>query len=152
MIIILETYGIVIHSCQMDCYFPNEILVHILSFTESLPIDTKLHFGVAPKRLVVEEDIQCKLKKICLRRASFYKNQKALEQQIINCGRSLLFEFVSIKLDGFTFWIDYHDYKGTIGYRIIKARQTWRYKTPTKGTVVSCGPYNMNTGLCMDNC
>lgn len=129
----------------MEYYFPDNILAHIISFAESIPIDTKLVFGVPPKRLIVEEELQCKLKKMCLRRTYFYK-QRTTGQQTTYNKLSLLFDFVSIKLDNNDLWINCNEYNGIMGYQITKVtrRLNHSWEEPS-------GPYDSHTGLLLNN-
>jgi hypothetical protein len=132
----------------MEYYFPDHILAHIISFAESIPIDTKLVFGVPPKILIVEKELHTKLTTICLRRISFYKSGKTKESNKL----PQIFEHVSMKLDRFIFWIAYHDYHGDMGYRVIKIPKSSYYSNtniPLDYSYYSTCLYDLNSGLLM---
>jgi hypothetical protein len=102
----------------MEYYFPDNILAHIISFAESIPIDTRLVFGVPPKRLIVEKELQCKLKRMCLRRTYFYKLMTDVEHQITYHKGPLLFDLISIKLDNNNLWLTCREYNNGISWDI----------------------------------
>lgn len=136
----------------MDYYFPDEVLAHIISFADSVPIDTRLTFGVLPKRLIVEDKTISKLDKLCLRRRALQERKKEREDLL------LLYDFVSIQLSYQDFCIDFREYNGSMGYRIIKLPSQMYFAFSMVETVdFPCnrryisGPYCIHSGLLL-NC
>jgi hypothetical protein len=139
----------------MEHYFPDELLAHIVSFVESVPIDTRLAFGVLPKQLIIDEKMKYKLNDMYSRRKVLYKERCEREKTNEQCH--LFFEFIHIKIGSKDFCIDYRDYNGSMGYRIIKLPSRLYFAVsideavdfPCNRYYVS-GPYCIHTGLLLN--
>jgi hypothetical protein len=135
----------------MDYHFPDEVLAHIISFVDSVPIDTRLAFGVLPKRLIIEEQIKSKLDKMCLRRTALHERKKERKDLL------LLHDFVSTQLSYQDFCLDFREYNGSMGYRIIKMPNKLYFAVsmvdavdfPCNRRYIS-GPYSFHTGSLLD--
>ena len=133
--------------------FPDDIIAHILSFVESVPIDTKLYFGVLPQQLIVHNTFLGVLSEMCSRRIALY--HKMYDKQLPNSP--LMLEFISKKLGNKDFCIDYRDYNGSIGYRITKLPSRLYFAVSIYEAVdfpcnlcYMSGPYSIHTGLLLD--
>jgi hypothetical protein len=135
----------------MEHYFPDEVLTHIVSFAESVPIDTRLAFCVLPKRLIIENPIKSKLDMMFLRRTALQEAKKERKDL------SLLYDFVSTQLSYQDFCIDFREYNGSMGYRLIKMPTKLYFAVSMVEAVdfpcnrrYMSGPFSFHTGALLD--
>jgi hypothetical protein len=131
----------------MEYHFPDEILAHIVSFAESVPIDTRLHFGVLPKRLIIDKEFHSKLDSICVHRVKFYTYQTKDGKIYRQHKLPVMLYSEWVRFNECKMHISIQDFNGTIGYKYFKVPKKFYYATSTDVSLDSYGPYDLQTGL-----
>lgn len=131
----------------MEYHFPDEILAHIVSFVESVPIDTRLHFGVLPKRLIIDKEFHSKLDSICVSRVKSYKYQTVNSKSYGQYDQQVLLYSEWARFDKCKIFISIQDFKGTMGYGYFKVPKRLYYAMSIDEPLESYGPYDLQTGL-----
>lgn len=108
----------------MENYFPYEIIAHIISYAD-VTIDTRLAYGVKPKKLNIDKQTTTLLNSLCNRRLSFYAIYKNNIEIMKNSEGLIkytcpLLERVESEHENVRIWLDFIDINGELCYWFMK--------------------------------